>query len=267
MLGGISARKFGYQTAFLVNGASFLISAVAVTLLRSAEGHFRPAGHRLSEPSRRRFWADHLEGLRYIKHTPLILGIGLAGVGWASGGGAAQILFTLYGEVVFQGDAATVGWIWGSAGIGLVLGGLLAVQLSRRLGFGGYKNAIAVLFFVHGVSYIFFSQAPTVNWAIGCIVLSRIGMGANNVLNRNMLLTHVPDHYRGRVFTTVESMQQATMLLSLTVASVAVKFAAIRSIGLVAGCLSASTALFWGLANWSGRLPEPRPQRGEGVEV
>jgi MFS family permease len=267
MLGGISARKFGYQTAFLVNGVSFLVSALAVTLLHSPEGHFRPAGHPLAHASRRRFWEDHLEGLRYIRQTPLILAIGLAGVGWASGGGAAQILFTLYGEVVFNGDAATVGWIWGSAGLGLVGGGLLAMQLSRRLGFRGYKNAITILFFLHGVSYIFFSQAPTVNWAILCIVLSRIGMGANNVLNRNMLLTHVPDRYRGRVFTTVESMQQATMLLSLTVASVAVKFAAIRTIGLVAGCLSTSTAFFWGLANWSGRLSEPAPQRGEGLEV
>ena len=33
--------------------------------------------------------------------TPLILGIALIGVGWASGGGAAQVLFSLFSELVF----------------------------------------------------------------------------------------------------------------------------------------------------------------------
>ena len=53
------------------------------------------------------------------------------------------------------------------------------------------------------------------------ITLSRLAMGTNNVLNRTILLTHVPDHYRGRVFTTVEALLNATMLLSLTFASMA----------------------------------------------
>ena len=44
-----------------------------------------------------------------IRTTPLILAIGLSGVGWATGGGAAQILFTLFGEVVFNGGAAGIG--------------------------------------------------------------------------------------------------------------------------------------------------------------
>ena len=253
MLGGVSAMKFGYAWAFVVNGASFLASAAAVMLLRSPDGHFRPAGrHAPVHP-----WTDHVEGLRYIWRTPLVFAIGMAGVGWASGGGAAQILFTLYGEVVFRGGPAAVGWIWGSAGLGLVGGGVLALWLSRRLAFRGYKNAITLLFLLHGLSYVLFSQAPSIGWAILFIVLSRIGMGANNVLNRNMLLTHVPDRYRGRVFTTVESMLQVTMLLSLAVASVAVKHLEIRTIGLVAGVLSTSTALFWGAANWSGKLVEP----------
>jgi MFS family permease len=232
-------------------------------MLRSGDGHFRPVGHTLGRPSRRHFWSDNIEGLRYIRHTPFVFAIGMAGVGWASGGGAAQILFTLYGEVVYRGGPAAVGWIWGSAGIGLVLGGVLALRISKGLSFRGYKNAISVLFAIHGISYVLFSQAPGIAWAIVFIMLSRIGMGANNVLNRNVLLTHVPDRYRGRVFTTVETMTQATMLLSLTVASVATKYIAIRTIGLVAGCLSASTALFWALANWTGKLVEPPPDRDE----
>jgi hypothetical protein len=34
----------------------------------------------------------------------------------------------------------------------------------------------------------------------------------------------------------------------------------VRTIGLVAGCLSTSTALFWAWANAAGKLVEPAPE-------
>jgi hypothetical protein len=187
----------------------------------------------------------------------------MAGVGWAAGGGAAQILFTLYGEVIFERGPAGIGWIWGSAGLGLVAGGFLSHRLGGVIGFRGYKHSITILFLFHGFSYVLFSQAPSLGWSIVFIAMSRADMGAMNVLNRNMLLTHVPDHYRGRAFTTVESMLHITMLLSLTAASVATKYVEIRTIGLVAGCLSTLPSFFWAWADWAGRLVEPKVERIE----
>jgi hypothetical protein len=40
-----------------------------------------------------------------------------------------------------------------------------------------------------------------------------------------------------------------------------------RTIGTVAGLLSSSTAIFWGWANWTGRLPLPEPCGVEMTEV
>ena len=60
-----------------------------------------------------------------MRSVPLVLAIALLAVGWATGGGAAQILFTLFGEVVFNRGAAGIGTIWGCAGLGLLLGGSL----------------------------------------------------------------------------------------------------------------------------------------------
>ena len=50
-----------------------------------------------------------------------LLALALVNVGWASGGGAAQILFSLFGEVVFHRGAAGIGEVWGCAGIGLLI--------------------------------------------------------------------------------------------------------------------------------------------------
>jgi hypothetical protein len=75
-----------------------------------------------------------------------------------------------------------------------------------------------------------------------------------------MLLTHVPDRYRGRVFSTAEMMMNTTMLLSLSLASVATDIYPIRSIGVVAGVLSTSIAFLWFWADKAGKLPEPQPE-------
>ena len=88
-----------------------------------------------------------------------MLAIALVGVGWASGGGAAQILFSLFGELVFNRGPAGIGILWGAAGFGLIIGGALAHKLGPRLTFGGYKRTIAICYLVHGGSYVLFSQA------------------------------------------------------------------------------------------------------------
>src|SRR6478672_5025891 len=97
--GGTSAARFGYQLAFVFNTISFFFSAYCIANLRSPDGHFR-AGRRagLNETTVARPWHEYREGLKYMAGVPLILGIGLIAVGWASGGGAAQVLFTLFSE-------------------------------------------------------------------------------------------------------------------------------------------------------------------------
>jgi MFS family permease len=254
MLGGISTMQFGYETAFLINAASFLFSAAMIWLLA---GSFLPDRDHL-HPGFLAWLKDFAETFRYVHHQPLIFGIAHAGVGWASGGGAAQVLFTMFGEVVYKRGPVGIGLIWGSAGVGLVLGGILAHRLGPRLSFERYKNTISICFFVHGAAYILFSQMPTLGGAIFFIALSRIAMGITNVLNRTMLLTHVPDALRGRVFTLVDTMLNVTMIFSLSGAGVASEFLSIRTVGAIAGALSASTTIFWAWANAAGRLPEPQ---------
>ncbi len=257
MLGGVSAMQFGYEWAFVANGLSFVFSVFAISKLRAPDDGrgFLPVPKDVLVE--RHFWREYRESLAYMWRTPLVLAIGFAGVGWASGGGAAQILFTLFGELVFKGGPAGVGLIWGFAGIGLVIGGVLGHRMGRGLTYRRYLHIVWIGFLVHGGGYLLFAAGNLWN-AIFWIAISRVAMGMNNVLNRSMLLHHVPDHLRGRVFTTVQAMSDAVMMVSLGAASVATQYYSVRSIGMVAGAVSASTALFWAWAVWAGRLPEPR---------
>lgn len=256
MLGGASAMQFGYQGAFLFNAASFLFSAACIWRLRTPKG-FRPARKALTEDRVLRPWHEYVEGLRYMRAVPLLWTFALVHIGWASGGGAAQILFTLFGEVVYPYGPAGMGTIWGFAGVGLLIGGGVANWLGEKLDFGGYKKFITVCFVIHGLSYIAFSQSRPFWLVLVFIALSRFGMGVAGVLNTTLLLRTVPDAYRGRVFSTLESLIWGVMMLSMAAAGYVSTYWDPRMIGTAAGILSCSTFIIWIAADWKGRLKEP----------
>jgi len=268
-LAGTSVMQFGYQWAFFGNAVSFLVSALCISRLFLPGRGFRPPRSALTEAEVVRPWGEYAEGLRYMRSVPLILGLLMVNVGWATGGGAAQILFTIFAEMVFNRGPAGLGMIWGFAGVGLLCGGGLAYNFGRRMSFANYKRSIVVCYVVHGGSYILFSQVRSFPWALALIALSRAGVGFSSVMNMSHLLRHVSNAYRGRVFATLESTTWSVMMISLMLAGIASQSWNPRTIGTVAGALSSTTAIYWGWAHLTGRLPEP-PLEGvdpEEVEI
>ena len=268
-LGGTSITQFGYKWAFSFNALSFVFSAACVSRLRvkGKGGGFRAERTALTEDKVVRPWHEYTEGLRYMKASPLILGIALLGIGWASGGGAAQILFSLFGELVFNRGPAGIGYLWAAAGVGLLIGGTFAHWLGKRIPFAGYKRTISICYVIHGGSYVIFSQMRNFQMALVFLAVSRSAIAVSSVLNMSQLLRHVSDEFRGRVFATMETMQWSTMMLSMAGAGVASQTWSPRTIGVVSGLLSSSTAFFWLWANWTGRLPEPAREGVEPEEI
>lgn len=262
LLAGTAAGQFGYRWAFALNSFSFLFSAFCISRLRAPEGAFRAARKSLTECEVVRPWHEYVEGIRYICATPLIVGIAVIGIGWATGGGAAQILFSIFGEIVFNKGAAGIGQIWACAGVGLLAGGAFGHWFGKRATFRAYKHAITICYIVHGGAYVIFSQMQQYWLALLFIALSRVAVGVSSVLNMTQLLRNVPDQYRGRVFATIDSLTLGVMLV-MSGAGIASQSVSARTIGAWSGILSSTTALAWGYLNLTGRLPEPKP---EGVE-
>jgi hypothetical protein len=65
----------------------------------------------------------------------------------------------------------------------------------------------------------------------------------------------------------MESTTWSVMLISMTLAGVASQYWDPRTIGAIAGVLSSTTAIFWGWAHFSGRLPEPAREGVEPEEI
>lgn len=257
-LGGFSATTLGYEIAFVINAVSFLFSAICIARLRVPEGAFvAKRSSNLNETKVVKPWHDYKEGLSYMRSIPLLAGLGLVSVGWASGGGAAQILFPLFGERVFHRGAMGTGELWGSAGFGLVCGGVFAHRLMPRLSYTQYKRTIALAYLVHGAAYVSFALAQPYWLALFMIALSRAAVAVSSVMNFTQILRIVDDAFRGRVFATLETVTWGVMMLSMTAAGLASDHVDTRWIGVASGLLSSCTAFFWYWGDVTGRLPEP----------
>ncbi len=259
LLAGTSVMQFGYKWAFALNSLSFVFSAWSISHLRAPKGEFRAERTALTEAEVVRPWREDTEGIQYMWTTPLILGIAVINIGWATGGGAAQILFSLFGQIVFNRGAAGIGQVWGCAGVGLLIGGMIGHWFGKRADFDSYKRAIVICYVIHGGAYVLFSQMRRYWLALVFIALSRAAVAVSSVLNMTQLLRHVPDSYRGRIFSTIESLTWSVMMISMMAAGVASQHYDLRTIGTCSGVLSSTTAVAWGLLNVSGRLPEPEP--------
>jgi MFS family permease len=267
---GATVVGIGYIWAFFFNALSFVFSAWAIWQLKAPPGKgFRVERRDLTETEVLRPWHEYREGLRYMRSVPLVMAIALLAVGWAPGGGAAQILFTLFGEIVFNAGSVGIGVIWGCAGVGLLIGGVIGNWWGKGLSFATYKRTVFIDYIVHGGAYVLFSRMQRFEMALICIAISRAAIAVNSVLNYSHLLRTVPDHYRGRVFATMETLTWTMLMLSMMGAGIASTHYSPRTIGTVAGLLSSTTAIFWGWATWTGwvRLPESSGSDARDVEI
>ncbi len=258
LLGGVAAMQFGYRIAFVFNALSFLFSAACISRLQAPKG-FKVVRRAMTEARVLQPFQEYVEGLKYMRSVPLLMAIALVHMGWATGGGAAQILFTLFGEVVYPYGPAGMGMIWGCAGVGLVIGGTYANRVGANLTFDRYKRLVVIVFSIHGLSYVAFSQTRPFWLVLVFIAMSRFGMGVASILNMTLLLRHVPDEFRGRVFATLETLVWGTMMVSMALTGLATEYLGPRTIGTIAGMLGCSTAVIWLVAEWRGMLVEPEP--------
>ena len=192
-VGGLVAAAFGRDVTFVLNSASFFISALMIAKIRipprteaALGGGFRP----------------FIDGFGYLKDHPDVAAIALVKTGWSLVGGALLIL-TVLGQRVFpvhgSGDAG-IGVLYAARGVGALAGSWivmrLAVQSSDRL-----IRLIAPSYFIAGAFYALIGVAPTIWVAAALVIGAHICGSILWVASNVMLQLKVRDTFRGRVFS------------------------------------------------------------------
>jgi len=216
-----------------------------------------------------------LEGLRFVSSQPIVLGLLLVGVGWATGGGAAQILFSLFAVDVYHAGESGIGLLYAAAGLGIVIGSTASNAFLRHRSFDVTKWIIRISMVLTGVFYSIFSFTHTLWSGLIWIALSRVVMGINNIIGTTLLMNTVPAEFRGRTFSVKETVIIFTMVVSMLVAGIAQRYVGPHIIALIAGILTLLTGVLWLGANWAGvygkgkksRTAASRPEHAAAPEV
>ncbi len=124
-LGGVLVQVFTAPFAVLADAASFLLSALALTRIRSAEPP--------TEPARR---GGVTAGLAYLRRSPTMRALLSATTTVNLFNFMFAALFTLYATRTLGMRPGTLGLVLGVGAIGGVLGSFLAGPLTRLIGVG-----------------------------------------------------------------------------------------------------------------------------------
>lgn len=270
-LGGAASARFGYEVAFIINAASFLISAYSVWLIpehetRQAQGEEGEQSHAESEATKRPapFWTDLKEGWKFIGAHPLVAAIIGVNILWATGGGALNLIYDRLGGVVFKGQGsldgdAAVAALYAAVGIGLFVGMLFARRVGTHVelrkvtaGFIGW------MVIAHGIFLALAGLMPSLWLAALMLFISRVIIGMEFTVQETLMMRMLPDNLRGRVSTTDRAAEIFVMSLSTIVAGWALNVLTPRTLTILSGLLSASPGLLWLALFASGKLRLPQ---------
>lgn len=186
-IAGALIAVFGVGLVFLVDAATFVVSAVSLLLLRPVPRETPPA-----EPQP--FLAELASGWREVTARPWIV----AAICTFAVSNMASAPFIILGPVVAQdhlGGAAAWGLILTGGGIGGVIGGILALRLHpRRPLMTGFMIMAATSL----PALALVGPLPVLLIA-GASMLSLVAIELANTWWFTMLQQHVPEHARSRV--------------------------------------------------------------------
>jgi len=223
-IGGLVTALSGRNVAFILNAASFFVSAVFITQTRfnsAPPKADRPAGFATMTGI-----PDLLEGIRYVRAKSHVAALMFVKAGWGLAGGVL-LLLTIFGQRIFPvgtTSAGGIGILYGARGIGAGLGPIalrwILGQSPKTL-----RRTIGPAYFIVGGFYVLLAGAPNLPLAALCVLCAHFGGSILWVFSTVLLQMEVPDRFRGRVFAA----ELAFVTLTSSISSYLTAFALDRA--------------------------------------
>jgi MFS family permease len=262
LLGGAAAALFGIATSFLLDSLTFLLSAFFISRL-SLPRRVRAEGAAVRQSGG---WTAYIDGLRYLKGAPFILGVSLVKGGGSLAWGAINVLEVTFAEQIFplgENGTITLGLLYTATGIGTGIGPLvlrrwlgdapLRLRWAIVLGFGLLTSGILTL-----------SLAPTLPLFLLGTLVRTLGSGTIWVFSAALMQMILPDEVRGRVFSFEFAFLTLTQSLSVFWAGFAQDNLGlnVREVMAIMGGLALVAGLAWLLFHLRHRAHPPQAMAG-----
>jgi DHA3 family macrolide efflux protein-like MFS transporter len=279
-LAGFSISLWGAQVAFLVDSATFFISAAAImtmTVPHTTMGRQATGGQVAA------VWAEMREGVIYLFGNRTMVGVLLCLAVVQLGVGAINVIWVPFMQRTFGLGAEGLGAVDTAQGLGMALGGValgFVATRFRKRDLAGWSivfigGMIALVGLAPPFSLVnllpgFQVEGAMADMTIGqrllhmplLLLAYTLLLGIALVPAQSSLMTMmqlaVPDLKRGRVGSALNALTMAAGLISMAIAAAMGEVVALRIIYLVAGLIVSAAGLV-GLVV----LQEPEPQDTE----
>jgi MFS family permease len=242
-LGGVVAEALGRQTAFVIDAASFAVSAMLIAGIRRPMQ--QTGGDRGGDRGRLRDVIAYARGNRVVLRLLFAKG----GVSWANG---IVGLLPAFAHTRFAGAPIATGLLFAARGLGAFVGPLIAQRATSATPAPRAIVAICgISTLAYGVTYAVFPLAPVFAIALVLVTIAHLGGGAQWSMSTYGLQVATPDHMRGRVM----SLDYGLATLAIGVSSIAAGLLADATGESIATWVLAAVAIVYGLAwvSWSWR--------------
>ena len=212
-IGGFITALFGTDVAFILDAATYLLSAALIGSIRVQKRRKRTR-QKLSFGSLLGI-KETIEGIKYVKDRPRVLALLLVKPAWGLGGGILTLL-AVFGERIFpvgKDAAGGIGVLFAARGIGTAVGPIVA----RRMSGEGDKRMqawIGIAFLLAGAFYIAFGSATSFIFALVVLGTAHCGGSILWVFSTVLLQRGVVDNFRGRVFAAELALLTLAMAAS-----------------------------------------------------
>ena len=234
---GVSGLIVGALTApvaILLDAVSFLLSGVAIALIRVREPPREPVGR----PSvRSELW----DGLRYIVGhrywRPIAVTVG-------SSNFAGMIMFSIFVVYAVRSldmSPATIGLVITLGSVGGVIGAALAGRISRRFGVGPTIVGSAFFFGPPLVLVPLAPQSAPIPYLVAAFLVATAGGTVFNITGRSLMQTLTPERLLGRMTASRRFLVWGTIPLGSLVGGVLASWIGMSAtlwVGAIATCFT-----------------------------
>jgi predicted MFS family arabinose efflux permease len=255
-LGGILVGSVGAGPVFVLNAASFVVSAVMVWSIRAP---FSGVAH--GEQQQEEEWRGVLAGFRFLRRDHVLLVVTFAWMVLLLGMGLG-IVADRPVAAVFDVGSAGFGWMLGLYGLGSVIGAWGGSRMTAAM----EPAALVAGFIVFGAAGIGIGVAGAFAIVLGCNFVWGIGDAITTVAEQGIFQRRTPDSVRSRVVAANEAAAHAALMVGFLAAGPAIGWLGAQAAYAVGGAAAlGAAALAWtvvGMARPSGgkepaRSPQP----------
>jgi len=200
-LGGIASGTWGVYTAFMIDSATFLLSALLLTQINYKLVITKEAFTKTIRNSVHQY----IDGLNYlVKHIDIFfIALNKAAITLFSFGGF-QVIQVRISEKIFvigEGGSTSLGLMFAIAGVGTGLGPII---VRRYVGDrqDALRKAITAGYVLILIGMLIITPLSNFGSVLTGIMIRGIGGGIVWVFSTQLLLQLLPNRYRGRVFST-----------------------------------------------------------------